>query len=82
MKAPPEPKPLSTVRQAGLLLFDSIALNLFTESCPAYTTFLAEKEAAEKAAAEALKPAKKAGKKKKGGKKKGKKKGTKKKKKK
>ena len=80
MKAPPEPKPLSSVRQAGLMLFDTMALNLFTESCPAYTTFLAEKEAAEKAAAEALKPKKKTGVKKKG-KKKGKK-GTKKKKKK
>lgn len=72
MKGPPEPKPLSSVRQAGLLLFDTMALNLFTESCPSYTTFLAEKEAAEKAAAEALKPKKKAGVKKKG-KKKGKK---------
>ena len=47
-KAPPEPKPLSTVRQAGLLLFDSVALNLFTAAAPGYTTFLAEKEAAEK----------------------------------
>ena len=66
LKAPPEPKPLSTVRAAGLMLFDTVALQLFNETCPAYCGFLAEKEAAEKAAADALKPKKKAVKKKKG----------------
>ena len=71
LKAPPEAKPLSSVRVAGLALFDNVALQLFNETCPQYTTFLAEKAAAEAAAEAALKPAKKTAGTKKGGKKKG-----------
>ena len=71
LKAPPEAKPLSSVRVAGLALFDNVALQPFNETCPQYTTFLAEKAAAEAAAEAALKPAKKTAGTKKGGKKKG-----------